>query len=157
MRYRYYTEQQLACSTKATWDFFSLPFNLSKITPKDMSFIVTSGLSDQPIYEGMEIEYTVSPLFKIPLKWETKITKVKFQESFTDIQVKGPYKYWSHFHEFEPNEKGVLVKDCVEYELHFGFLGRIAHQLLVKKKLESIFNYRYQVLESLFNQNNQLK
>lgn len=91
------------------------------------------------------------------MKWKTKITEVKFQESFTDIQVKGPYKYWNHFHEFEPNEKGVLVKDSVDYELPFGFLGSIAHQLLVKKKLESIFNYRYQVLESIFNQNNQLK
>lgn len=63
MRYRYYTEQQLACSTKTAWDFFSSPFNLSKITPKDMSFIVMSDLSDQSIYEGMEIEYTVSHSF----------------------------------------------------------------------------------------------
>lgn len=156
MRYKFHTEQQLNCSIETAWDFFSSPFNLSKITPKEMALVVTSNLSDQSIYEGMEIEYTVSPLFKVPLKWKTKITKVKFQESFTDIQVRGPYKYWSHIHEFESNEKGVLVKDTVDYELPFGFLGSIAHRLLVKKKLESIFNYRYQVLESKFNQKNQL-
>jgi ligand-binding SRPBCC domain-containing protein len=39
----------------------------------------------------------------------------------------------------------------VDYELPFGFLGEIAHSVLVKKKLENIFNYRYKVLEERFN------
>lgn len=155
MRYQLYREQQLNCDIETAWEFFSSPFNLSKITPKDMAFTVTSDLSNQPIYEGMEIEYTVSPIFKIPLKWKTKITEVKFQECFTDIQVKGPYKYWCHFHEFEANEKGVLIKDTVDYQLPFGFIGTIAHRLLVRKKIEAIFSYRYRILEDKFNQKRQ--
>lgn len=149
--YQLYKEQQLNCNIETAWEFFSSPYNLSKITPSDMGFTVTSNLGDEPIYEGMEIDYTVSPLFKIPMKWKTIITEVEFQKSFTDLQAKGPYKYWKHFHEFETNDKGVLVKDTVNYKLPFGFLGRIAHQLVVKKKLEAIFNYRYQFLEKKFN------
>ncbi|MNI12965.1 hypothetical protein D3C81_1326940 [compost metagenome] len=73
-------------------------------------------------------------------------------KSFTDFQLKGPYAYWNHFHEFIPNEKGVLVKDRIDYELPLGILGTIVHGVFVKKKLEQIFDYRYQVLEKLFNQ-----
>lgn len=152
MRYQLYKEQQLDCDIETAWVFFSSPFNLSKITPKDMGFVVKSNLGKKPIYEGMEITYTVSPLLKIPLKWKSKITQVDFQKSFTDVQEKGPYKYWNHFHEFVPNEKGVLMRDKVDYELPFGFLGSIAHKLLVKKKLETIFSYRNQILEETFNQ-----
>ena len=157
MRYQLYREQQIDCNIETAWEFFSSPFNLSKITPKDMGFTVTSDSDNKTIYKGMEIEYTVSPLLKIPMKWKTIITDVVFQKSFTDIQAKGPYKYWNHFHEFEANDKGVLIKDTVDYELPFGFLGTIAHGLFVRKKLESIFNYRFQFLEKAFNQSNQSK
>lgn len=152
MRYQLYREQQVNCGIETAWEFFSSPFNLSKITPKDMGFTVTSDLGDKAIYEGMEISYTVSPIFRIPMKWKTLITNVEFQRSFTDLQAKGPYKYWNHFHEFEANENGVLIKDTVDYELPFGFLGNIAHQLFVRKKLELIFSYRFQFLEKTFNQ-----
>lgn len=151
MRYQLYREQQLNCDIQTAWDFFSSPNNLSKITPPDMGFIVhTQNLNNQSIYEGMEIDYTVKPLFKIPLKWTTIITQVDFQKSFTDFQKKGPYKYWNHFHEFFPNENGVLMKDTVDYELPFGFIGTIAHQLLVKQKLNNIFDYRFQYLKRNF-------
>lgn len=157
MRYQLIKEQQLNCDVETAWKFFSSPFNLSKITPKDMGFVVKSDLGDQPIYEGMEINYTVSPILKIPLRWKTKVSQVVYQKSFTDFQAKGPYKYWNHYHELIPNDNGVIVSDTVDYELPFGFLGTIAHQLFVKKKLESIFSYRFHYLEKYFNQNNPSK
>ncbi|WP_304342807.1 SRPBCC family protein [Chryseobacterium koreense] len=152
MRFQLYREQQLNCDIETAWEFFSSPANLSEITPKDMGFYVVSDGSDQDIYEGMIIEYRVSPLLRIPLKWVTKITQVESGKSFTDFQQKGPYKYWNHFHEFIPNENGVLMKDTVDYELPFGLLGEIAHPIFVRKKLEDIFNYRFQFLEKKFNQ-----
>lgn len=152
MRYQLYREQQLNCDRETAWMFFSSPNNLAKITPKDMGFTVLSGFNDDDaIYEGMLIDYTVSPLFGVPLKWQTKIIQVDYLISFTDFQEKGPYKLWHHHHEFLPNEKGVLMKDTVDYELPFGFLGTIVHALLVKNKVKSIFDYRYQVLEKMFN------
>ncbi|MFV0155254.1 SRPBCC family protein [Empedobacter sp.] len=151
MKYRLYREQQLYCDIDTAWRFFSSPMNLSEITPKDMAFTVLSEDQDQPIFEGMLINYSVSPLLGIPLKWQTKIIQVEHQKSFTDFQQKGPYKYWKHFHEFIPNEKGILMKDTVEYELPFGVLGNIVHSLLVKKKLNKIFDYRQHVLKKLFN------
>lgn len=152
MKYQLSREQQLDCDIDTAWSFFSSPNNLSKITPKDMGFTVLSKDIQPEIFEGMLIDYTVSPILGIPLKWQTKITQVDKNKSFTDFQEKGPYKYWNHFHEFIPNSEGVLMKDTVDYELPMGFLGKIAHQAFVKKKLVSIFDYRYHVLEKYFNQ-----
>lgn len=151
MRYQLYREQQVNCDLDTAWEFFSNPGNLAKITPDDMGFTVLSDNNNEPIFEGMIIDYTVSPILKIPLKWRTKITQVDWNKSFTDFQEKGPYEYWHHFHQFIPNEKGVLIKDTVDYELPMGFLGDFAHRLFVKKKLEEIFNFRRLVLDEKFN------
>ncbi|OPB92539.1 SRPBCC family protein [Elizabethkingia occulta] len=156
MRYHLYREQQLNCNIEEVWDFFSSPLNLSRITPKDMRFTVLSNFKDIPIYEGMEIDYLVSPMLGIPLKWKTKITQVSFQNSFTDLQAKGPYKYWNHYHEFIKNDNGVLMKDSVDYELPLSFLGKIAHALFVRKRLSGIFDFRYKFLESYFNKRDQV-
>ncbi len=151
MRHQLYKAQQLHCDIETAWQFFSAPMNLSKITPKDLGFTVISDYENEPIYEGMIIDYSVSPLLGIPLKWQTKITQVDRNKSFTDFQQKGPYKYWNHFHEFIPNKKGVLIKDKVDYELPFGVLGNMAHRIFVKQKLESIFTFRLEVLDKQFN------
>ncbi|RKO72003.1 hypothetical protein D7322_07800 [Sphingobacterium puteale] len=152
MRYKLYREQQLKCDIQTAWDFFSSPMNLSEITPKEMGFVVVSDLGRDEIVEGLIIDYFVSPILGIRLKWKTKITQVEKNKSFTDFQVQGPYKYWNHFHEFIPNGKGVLMIDTVDYELPMGILGTVAHEIFVKRKLERIFDYRYRVLEELFNQ-----
>ena len=151
MVHRLYREQQLNCDIETAWKFFSSANNLAVITPKDMNFTVLTKLQNDEIYKGMLIDYTVSPILKIPMKWQTQITQVDFQKSFTDFQQKGPYKLWKHYHEFIPNENGVLIKDTVSYELPMGFLGEIAHQLFVKSKLKSIFDFRHEILEMMFN------
>lgn len=156
MIYRIQRTQQLPCDLETAWNFFSSPKNLAKITPKQMQFIVLTDLKEEPIYKGMLIDYLITPLLGIQMKWKTKITQVDDRKSFTDFQVKGPYKLWNHFHEFIPNEDGVLMKDTVDYELPFGFLGTIAHSLIVRKKVNHIFEYRNQILNQLFNTSKQL-
>lgn len=116
-----------------------------------MGFRVMSGSKEEEMYEGMEINYIVKPLFGIAMKWKTRIIQVEPFKSFTDYQEEGPYKLWNHRHEFTANKNGVLMNDFLTYELPYGFLGKIAHFLLVKNKLNEIFDYRYQVLEERFN------
>src|SRR5690554_8140502 len=69
MKHRLYKEQQLHCDIETAWNFFSSPKNLSKITPNDMRFTVRSDYNSEQIVEGMIIDYTVSPLLKVPLNW----------------------------------------------------------------------------------------
>jgi len=151
MIHRLERTQQLGCDIPTAWRFFSSPNNLAEITPKELHFVVQTKLGDDDIYEGMILDYTVSPLLGIPVHWQTVIRQVTPGVSFTDFQQKGPYKYWNHHHVFIPNEGGVLMKDTVDYELPLGFLGEVLHRTVVKKKLDHIFDYRYEVLERLFN------
>jgi len=156
MAYQLHRIQQLPCDVETAWKFFSSPHNLSLITPKEMKFTVLSDLSDDSLYEGMLIDYTVSPLFGIPLRWQTRITQVDDGKYFMDVQQIGPYRHWMHFHEFIPNEKGVLMKDTVVYDLPWGIFGSIAHTLLVRSKLKTIFDYRHKILDILFTQRKEI-
>lgn len=152
MKYQLKRQQQLNCTIEQAWAFFSSPHNLSTITPKNVGFKVLDKSLPKEIHQGLTINYLINPIFNFPIKWQTIITQVDFQKSFTDFQQKGPYKLWNHYHEFIINDKGILMRDTVDYQMPFGILGTLAHQLFIKRKLESIFNYRQTVLERLFNE-----
>lgn len=153
MIYSIYREQHLKGDLETIWQFFSSPYNLEKITPKDMGFVVKTKLPDEAIHQGLRIDYTVRPILGIPLQWCTRITDVVPLQRFIDFQEKGPYKLWEHTHTFTPVDQGVLITDHVRYELPLGPLGTLAHKLFVKKKLKHIFDYRHAVLEKRFNTN----
>jgi len=141
--------QLVKTDLETCWDFFSSPNNLQKITPAYMGFKV---LTIQPAkaYEGLIIAYTVSPVLRIPLGWITEITHIEDRRFFVDEQRKGPYRIWHHEHHFEEVEGGVLMTDIVTYVMPFGFLGKFAHWLFVKKQLNGIFEFRNKVVEELF-------
>jgi hypothetical protein len=42
------------------------------------------------------------------------------------------------------------MTDIVSYMLPYGFIGKLAHWLFVKRQLEAIFEYRYKIIESRF-------
>ena len=148
--YQLKTKQFVKTDMATCWDFFSDPKNLSKITPQSMGFIVRTELPDK-MYEGLMIEYTVSPMLGIPMNWITEIKTVKNHSFFVDEQRKGPYRIWHHEHHFKEVEGGVEMTDIVSYEIPFGFLGRLMHPILVKNKLKEIFDYRRQKVDELFN------
>lgn len=148
--YQFKREQQFNASIAEIWDFISCPKNLKLITPDYMGFdIVSEGLPDK-MYEGMIISYKVSPLLGIKTMWVTEITHVVDKQYFVDEQRVGPYKIWHHQHFLETTQEGTLMKDIVSYQPPFGILGNIANQLIIRNKLEEIFNYRTKVLEELF-------
>ena len=147
--YQLKTKQFVKTDMATCWDFFSDPKNLSKITPQSMGFIVRTELPDK-MYEGLMIEYTVSPMLGIPMNWITEIKTVKNHSFFVDEQRKGPYRIWHHEHHFKEVDGGVEMTDIVSYELPFGFLGRLMHPILVKNKLKEIFDYRRQKVDELF-------
>lgn len=148
--YQFRREQFIKSSISEVWDFISTPQNLKRITPNYMGFdICTPDLPDSA-YEGMIIAYTVRPLLGIPTTWVTEITRVVPHKYFVDEQRVGPYKLWHHEHHIEAVENGVLMKDIVSYSPPLGFLGQLANILVIRKKLEEIFEYRKKAIEEIF-------
>ena len=132
---------EIPITLKEAWDFFSNPGNLTDITPPGLGFRMTSEAPER-IYPGLILTYTVSPFLGLPVNWVTEITHVNEPEFFVDDQRLGPYKLWHHEHRFEETEGGVVVHDLVHYALPLGPLGNIAHELVVKRQLRDIFEYR---------------
>ncbi|MEJ7913628.1 MAG: SRPBCC family protein [Chitinophagaceae bacterium] len=141
--------QKLPITVETAWDFFSSPKNLAVITPKDLSFKITSSLGDEEIYAGQIITYTVKPLLGIPLFWMTEIGHVERYKLFVDEQKKGPYALWHHEHHFKSIEGGVEMTDIVHYKVPFGPIGALGMPI-VKKQLDKIFTYRKLKVEELF-------
>lgn len=154
--YELRAEQFLPISAQEAWSFFSAAENLAQITPPDMDFKILTDHDGTEIYEGMLIDYTVKPLFGIPVFWQTEISKLQKPAFFTDRQLRGPYKLWEHTHTFTPKPGGVLMEDVVRYQLPLGILGTIAHSLIVKRRLNQIFSYRKKILNKLFNKHGNL-
>lgn len=152
MLYTIKTTQFLKSDLDTVWAFMSAPDNLSKITPEAMAFdVLTPKEEIEKMYPGLIIEYYVSPLLGIKLHWVTEITHVEHLKYFVDEQRFGPYAFWHHKHFIKAVEGGVEMTDIVHYKLPLGFIGRIANALFVKAKLKSIFDYRFQRLEEIFN------
>lgn len=146
------TAHQVIPSTlDRAWEFFSNPRNLATITPPDLGFeILTPDLPGR-IHAGMMIEYRVRPLLGIPATWLTEITHVQEGKSFVDEQRVGPYAIWHHEHHFRDLGDGrVELLDRVTYRLPFQPLGDLAHGLLVKPRLASIFAFRKSKVDELF-------
>lgn len=143
--------QKIAIKPEEAWDFFSSPSNLAKLTPDYMEFSILSELPEK-ISNQLIIKYRVRPLLNIPMTWVTEIKDVKEPISFTDEQIKGPYRYWSHLHSFRKIPGGTEITDEVKYISLPGILGKIADWLIIDKKLEQIFLYRKNVMKELFGE-----
>src|SRR5690349_18867829 len=117
--YEFKAEQKLPIDIQRAWDFFSAPANLALITPPYLGLKTLTTFKDEPIYNGMLIDYVVRPLFGIPVRWKTEICEVNEPYSFTDRQLKGPYKTWIHRHDFIAEGNQVLMIDTIKYELPF--------------------------------------
>lgn len=148
--YQFTSEQKIPASIEQVWDFIATPINLKDITPEYMGFEVTSHQRSDKMYPGMIISYKVSPLLGIKMTWVTEITQVKDRSYFVDEQRIGPYAMWHHEHQIEAIDGGVLMSDIVSYQPPFGFLGAIANTLMIRNKLQEIFDYRTIAVEKKF-------
>ena len=148
--YQFEQEQKLKGNLDEIWDFISSPANLKEITPDYMGFdIMSKGLPDK-MYPGMIISYKVSPLIGIKTTRVTEITQVQEKRYFIDEQRVGPYSIWHHQHHLEAIPGGVLMRDVISYVPPLGFLGSLANNLFIRKKLNEIFAFRTKALDDKF-------
>jgi NADH dehydrogenase len=128
--------------------FFADAGNLARITPPSMGL----RFRDEPgeMREGLLIDYRITPLFGIPVGWQTRIDAWDPPRRFRDVQLRGPYRRWEHEHSFEAVDGGTLVRDEIEYEVPFGPLGDLVNRLAVRAELRRIFQHRAHVIDGVF-------
>jgi ligand-binding SRPBCC domain-containing protein len=108
--------------------------------------------------DGSVVVISMRPLPMSPLRipWEARIEDFVWNEQFCDVQVRGPFRYWKHCHRVTaesrvppavrgsaPPVEGTLIRDTVEYEAPFGWLGQVAQTMGIRRALEMTFSYRH--------------
>ena len=149
MSYRLHRRQSIAADLPTVFRFFRDPRNLEAITPPWLGFRVLES-SDREVARGTRIRYRLR-LHGVPLRWESVIAEYEENVRFADAMVTGPYQTWYHRHLFSAVPGGVEIEDVADYALPFGFLGRLAHAVAVRRQLEAIFAYRGQRISDIFN------
>lgn len=141
--------QRLALGLREAWEFFASPGNLSRLTPGELQ-LRFEGQQPSTVYAGLMLRYRVRILPGIRVQWLGEITHVEPPRRFVDEQRLGPYRLWHHEHELREIPGGTEVRDVVHYVLPWGWVGRLAHWLLVRRQLQQLFDYRAAVLAELF-------
>jgi ligand-binding SRPBCC domain-containing protein len=111
--HRLHAEQLVARPIEEVFAFFSRPENLARITPPGMGFDRLS--DDADMRTGLEIDYRIRPLLGIPMRWRTRIDGYEPPFSFSDVQLRGPYRRWEHRHTFTSVPTGTLIEDDITY------------------------------------------
>ena len=150
--------------------FFSNPENLPRIMPGAsatrlirLNLVPPAGpalagasYNAAGIGSTIETSFRVFPFLPIRATWTARITEFESNHYFADVQEQGPFKSWHHRHEFAAEStsgiSGTLVRDVIDYEVGFGFVGGIANALFVRRQMESTFAQRQRVLPGLLGQ-----
>lgn len=147
----YSTQQWVPYPVELVFAFFANPYNLPLLMPKALRIrIEEAALMPPPprpiaadpalrlnsIAAGVGSRFIVSaclvplPLINFRLPWEAEIVEFEWNHHFTDIQQRGPFKYWRHTHsvqeEIRTSEdgtpvRGSIVADHVEFTSPLAF------------------------------------
>ncbi|MGB5867354.1 MAG: SRPBCC family protein [Arcobacteraceae bacterium] len=136
------------CPIDKLFDFHLDSNNITKITPANIKVELLN--SDTKTFEGKIVKIKTTKFF-IPTYWEVKIEKLEKPNILIDVAVKSPFKSWKHQHVFTKKGNVSELKDIIEYELPFGFLGKIIEPF-IEYDITKMFDYRHiqtkKILES---------
>ena len=81
------------------------------------------------------------------------ITEFEWNHHFADVQKEGPLKSFYHRHEMRAEIRGgvngTVVRDLINYDVGFGWMGNLAQRFFVSRQLQGTFTYRQKALEKL--------
>ncbi|HEV2880523.1 MAG TPA: SRPBCC family protein [Pyrinomonadaceae bacterium] len=134
-------ESIIAAAPERVFAFHELPDALARLTPPwESSRVVQMAKISEP---GSEAIVETRILGFVPARWVARHTAYDPPRMFEDVQVKGPFRFWRHRHIIEPHAAGALLRDEIEYEPPFHFVGRLAAPFLIIPRLEKLFDYRH--------------
>lgn len=133
------------CSLEKLFDFHMNINNIKKITPPNIKVELLD--YDIKKYECKIINIRTTKYF-IPTHWKVRIDKMERPNILIDVAVQSPFKSWRHQHIFTQKGSVSELKDIVEYEIGYGFLGKIIAPIL-KYDISSMFDYRHKKTKEL--------
>jgi len=171
MSERFETEQWVPYPVELVFAFFANPANLPHLMPRQfetqiedariqpppprpLSAVPTRRFKSVAAGVGSEILISFFPIPWVPrrVSWLACITEFEWNSHFCDAQMRGPFRAFNHRHgikaEFRDGHEGTLISDLVEFELPYGWIGRIG-SAIVRRKLARSFMHRQKRLPEI--------
>jgi ligand-binding SRPBCC domain-containing protein len=148
--YTFETQTILDNAIGEVFPFFANAENLDKVTPPWLKFEILTPLPIK-MKVGTKVDYQLR-LHGIPIRWRSEITEWDPPYKFTDVQIKGPYRFWKHEHFFTAESNRTRMIDRVEYAIPGWIFSPVVHSLFVKRDMKKIFDYREQKFLEIFSQ-----
>jgi ligand-binding SRPBCC domain-containing protein len=140
---RFVKESLIHASPERVFVFHEHPDVLSLLIPPGEQVRIIQPARISEVGAQAILETKVFGPFSI--RWIAEHTLYDPPRAFEDVQVKGPFRSWRHRHTVEPHASGAILRDEIDYEPPFGFIGRALAPVLVQRRLEKLFDYRHQV------------
>ncbi len=142
-RITFVAASRMPASAEMVFDWHEAPGAFEQLTPSWERVRVLR--RDGGIRDGASVSLLVGPA-PFSVRWDLEHRDYQYGRSFTDLQRKGPFRYWKHVHRMIPEGPDACVlEDTIEYELPLGGLGRLFGRLFVQPKLQRLFAYRHVV------------
>lgn len=129
----------ISCTVEELFEFHLDSNNIKRITPKDTKVELLN--KDFVAKEGEILEIKTTK-YCIPTFWAVEISLIKKPNMLVDTALSSPFDFWRHSHIFTKKGNVCELKDVVEFELPFGFIGKMFNSF-VENQLNSMFSYRH--------------
>ena len=140
---RFVKESIIRATPERVFAFHEQPEALEKLTPpwEQVTVIQKARISEM----GSRAIIETKILGLIPARWIAEHTVYDPPRLFEDVQISGPFHSWRHRHIIAPHPDGAILRDDIEFEPPFSFLGRLAAPFAIEPRLRKMFAYRHEV------------
>lgn len=121
------------------WEFYTDIGHLQVISPPHMQLRLVKS-THQKLLQGSEVWLT--GILVTRSNWHSKIIALAPYE-YVDEMLTGRFRVWKHVHGFRKVDDKTEVIDEIDFELHYGLLGRM-FEGYAYSQLEKIFAHRKQ-------------
>ncbi len=140
---KFQKETFINASPETVFSFHELDDAFERLVPPWESVRLLQRADISKIGSRAVIEQKI--FWMIKQAWVAEHTKYDPPRMFEDVQVEGPFKKWIHRHIVVPHESGAVLRDDIDFDPGFSFIGEIGAKLLILPKIESMFDYRHEV------------
>ncbi|QQS40789.1 MAG: SRPBCC family protein [Acidobacteriota bacterium] len=143
MPMKFVKESYIAAPPEKVFGFHELPDAFERLIPPWENITVIQKAAISKVGSRAIIEQKLFGL--IPSRLVAEHIAYDPPRMFEDVQISGPFSQWRHKHIVRPEGSGSLLVDDIDYEPPGWFVGRLLDPLLVRPKLEKLFEFRHKV------------
>lgn len=136
-------ESVVGASRERVFGFHELPDALERLTAPWQEIRVIQRANIREI--GSRAIFDIRVLGPYTERWVAEHTAYEPPHFFEDVQIDGPFKSWRHRHIIESHIDGSILRDEIDYEPPFGWIGELGVKFVVSNTFERLFEYRHEI------------